>query len=49
MIFMRMIIIMVKQAPKDKKSNSVGERVFFFFFLSFLTRLIKGSRDKEKV
>jgi len=49
MILMSMIIILVQQAPKDKKSNSVGESVFSFFFLSFLTRLIKGSRDAEKV
>jgi len=31
---------MVQQAPKDEKSNSVGERIFFSFFLPFLARLI---------
>jgi len=39
---------MVQQAPKDKKkSNSVGESIFSFF-LPFLTRLIKESRNAEK-
>jgi len=47
MILMRMIIIMVQQAPKDEKSNSVGERIFSFF-LPFLARLIKESRDARK-